>query len=95
MKTPFNKSRNDEWGWVFGMLEGRIALTDQHFIGPTCLVNHGSDGRTVRYRRTGHCVICAKQAATAREVHKNRRLDALRKHEERMEREADYDPLFD
>lgn len=45
---------------VMDYITGVANIPDTYYIGVTCSRKHGTNGKSVRYRSSGFCVVCVK-----------------------------------
>jgi hypothetical protein len=75
------------------------------YIGKACPNGHNFDDKVLRYKSHGNCILCMKAHNIKQrdkryaKVKNNKRdmtaLEAYEEKQERLEAEADFDPLFD
>ena len=45
---------------VLDILNNSESMPEQYRIGSDCTHNHGFNGKTIRYKTTGTCIVCAR-----------------------------------
>lgn len=70
------------------LLSGTEPLPDHLVIGSGCKRNHGIDGKMVRYKKSGACVLCRQIAQRKTKAKKFRNISALMEYELRHENDG-------